>query len=483
MKLVITLISALILNVTLIAQNFSENFDGLSSISSLNEIGYVLNNGSVSNGNSISGLGFRTNPLKLNETSSLTTGWMNFGIKRDTIRFQYKNNSKQDKSEVCLVLVSENGKRDTLLKPISHNGNNIISYTAINTSVVGFAKICILVKGKNLTSSGVSMIDNMSSNIATTLNGKTGYLHDLSTYISINKTVFNPSEKAAFTFTIKNNGPDNLVYSATSYLVNLPENFIVDSIRYSSANAGKNFTSSILTDKTFKVTSLKSGDSINIIAFTTAPNTSSSVEVSMGLKNAIHSIDPRVDNNSFRAEIKVVGVLPVTWAYMTVKRIEGVDVIKWATASETNNSHFVVEMSLNGISWNTIETVSGQGTSNDFNYYSFNNTRPFNTVYYRVMQVDLDGAHTYSEVRRVETAELSADVKAYPVPSSESVTISWNIENQFDVQIVNMNGQIIKMINQINESTTVNIMDLPNGIYFIRATSNDQIKTMRIVKN
>lgn len=74
--------------------------------------------------------------------------------------------------------------------------------------------------------------------------------------------------------------------------------------------------------------------------------------------------------------------------------------LTWFTATELNNSHFVVERSLNAIDWEEITIIEGNGTSSTPIYYNYKDyTYDKNSInYYRLRQVDFSGDYDYSNI-------------------------------------------------------------------------------------
>jgi len=99
----------------------------------------------------------------------------------------------------------------------------------------------------------------------------------------------------------------------------------------------------------------------------------------------------------------------------------GVDV-KWATISEENNDFFTIERSLNGIDFQPIGQVKGQGSSDIRTNYSFVDNAPLlGAAYYRVRQTDFDGASEYSKTVKVANTYAGmaqGQIGAYPNPST-----------------------------------------------------------------
>ena len=78
--------------------------------------------------------------------------------------------------------------------------------------------------------------------------------------------------------------------------------------------------------------------------------------------------------------------------------------LQWATASEINNSHFEIERSYNGRTFEMIGQVAGKGKSHqqmEYNYID-NGIHPSNNIaYYRLKQVDFNGTSEYSTIQFV----------------------------------------------------------------------------------
>lgn len=75
--------------------------------------------------------------------------------------------------------------------------------------------------------------------------------------------------------------------------------------------------------------------------------------------------------------------------------------LSWHTASETNNSHFLVQRRQKNSIWHNIASISGHGTSIEPQTYSYiDKSVPDQSkvFYYRLKQVDYDGSWKLSKV-------------------------------------------------------------------------------------
>jgi hypothetical protein len=74
--------------------------------------------------------------------------------------------------------------------------------------------------------------------------------------------------------------------------------------------------------------------------------------------------------------------------------------LDWSTASELNNSGFEVFRSIDGISFEKIAFIDGQGNSTNIQTYDYldcNIQRGFR-YYYQLKQLDFNGEFSYSDI-------------------------------------------------------------------------------------
>lgn len=106
--------------------------------------------------------------------------------------------------------------------------------------------------------------------------------------------------------------------------------------------------------------------------------------------------------------------LPVELLSFTGECYEGDVSLKWSTASETNNDHFSIQRSPDGIVFHEIAIVSGHGTTSTVSDYSYIDKDPLVDIsYYRLIQVDYDRKETIYgpiAVQSCKTSHLTASV-------------------------------------------------------------------------
>jgi hypothetical protein len=151
--------------------------------------------------------------------------------------------------------------------------------------------------------------------------------------------------------------------------------------------------------------------------------------------------------------------LPVTWASVGANRKPGysqaagrqqdgkVNVV-WATATEKNNSHFVVERSEDNLTFVTIGSVQAAGNTTQLSRYEFlDGSAPTSAIYYRIKQVDLDGTASYSPLAVVTAVgSTKAPLTIYPNPSTTADLVNVNgleLDEAINAQLFDANGRQI----------------------------------------
>lgn len=172
----------------------------------------------------------------------------------------------------------------------------------------------------------------------------------------------------------------------------------------------------------------------------------------------------------------VQGVLPIE--LLSFEAFPGKDDVKlkWKTATELNNSHFDIERSGDGRNYSKIGEVKGAGTTNQVISYVFTDDSPVSRQnYYRLKQVDFDGAYEYGPVE-VVTFGGSSDLTIFPNPVSPGSGINIQGQKIRTVKIYNMLGQLVveKVYDRPQTSVTISSANLAQGVYTTRVNGVDE---------
>ena len=160
--------------------------------------------------------------------------------------------------------------------------------------------------------------------------------------------------------------------------------------------------------------------------------------------------------------------------------------MNWETASELNNSGFEIHKSNNGKDWETIDFAVGQGTTIETSTYQYEDLSPLiGANYYRLKQIDFDGAFEYSKVIVIEYKIDDNNISIFPNPSNAIINLQIdNPANQrLQIKILDNLGRIIKDSEIIEgENNWQQEMEIKEkGIYTIAIQIGNEIFYKRIV--
>ncbi|MGQ9847802.1 MAG: hypothetical protein ACUVQP_09950, partial [Bacteroidales bacterium] len=174
---------------------------------------------------------------------------------------------------------------------------------------------------------------------------------------------------------------------------------------------------------------------------------------------------------------------PLPVEYLSFKAFcnNSINTITWQTASENNNLGFNIEKSNDGIEWENIGFVAGNGNTNAVSSYQFNDNSPFIPVtYYRLQQIDFDGQTKYSNIISTTCNQENVDEEIIPMYNNGQLelTINGNINNHYSIIVTNAIGQLIvlKHIQLENPLQSISIIsNLADGVYYISLVSEKSI--------
>jgi hypothetical protein len=154
--------------------------------------------------------------------------------------------------------------------------------------------------------------------------------------------------------------------------------------------------------------------------------------------------------------------------------------LQWQTENEMNLSHFKIERSADGRTFETINIVVAVNTTGR-NDYSFRDNSPWisDTRFYRLKIVDADGSYKYSPVIKL-TAEEGKTLTIFPNPAHGVITIS-GLDGKGEITITGINGR--ELLRQYNsgQSLILDISRLPDGIYIFQYSDSQKIKAQKLI--
>ncbi len=152
--------------------------------------------------------------------------------------------------------------------------------------------------------------------------------------------------------------------------------------------------------------------------------------------------------------------------------------VSWATASELNFSHFIVEHSTNGYTFTKLSQLNAQGSGSSYRYLHQQAQAGLN--YYRLTAVDIDGStevHGTKSVYMVENGLVR--VIGNPLANKQLKLNTTGLSSEAKVILRNSQGKFVAQL-PATESTNLN---LPAGMYLLTLTDGFYTEQHRIVLN
>ncbi len=177
--------------------------------------------------------------------------------------------------------------------------------------------------------------------------------------------------------------------------------------------------------------------------------------------------------------------LPVELISFIAKRNNDHVDIFWETASELNNDYFEIQYSNDGKHFRPLERIKGSGTTNIATpYHTVHKNiaqKGFNILYYRLKQIDFNGAFEFSDVRVVEIDIERSGILLYPNPVSKDIRVL-NIKADIisKIEVYSASGRLMfsKAYIERTSHAVLDIGTFPKGIYFVKI--NDSVRKVAI---
>lgn len=170
-------------------------------------------------------------------------------------------------------------------------------------------------------------------------------------------------------------------------------------------------------------------------------------------------------------------------------------VLDWVTASETNNSHFEVEMMEDpkkGFVY--VGRLNSKAVNSTLRqHYNFRYTYPSGAAYcyFRLKQVGIDQSFTYSPTIAIKTqglAKVRLQAAPNPLTPISQLSITAPVAGLIQIIITDIQGtpvfrQEVAVQKGENKLGLPLKSGLPAGIYLLSATSGTGVSHLRLVKN
>ena len=178
--------------------------------------------------------------------------------------------------------------------------------------------------------------------------------------------------------------------------------------------------------------------------------------------------------------------LPVTLTSFSAQAVNHSVVLRWTTATETNNDYFTIERSTNGTEFSEVGRTKGAGTSTIIQNYSYTDIAPITGVsYYRLKQTDINGTtETFNPVavNMTKTSGLIKTIMVTPNPFSSEFTVHFSSEKDLNVtaELITLRSKVVHSQNMKieageNEFRIAPAEDLESGVFVFRILDGNKL--------
>lgn len=153
----------------------------------------------------------------------------------------------------------------------------------------------------------------------------------------------------------------------------------------------------------------------------------------------------------------------------------------WQTESESQNQRFFIDRSVDGAEWERLGEVAGAGHSSEARRYGLTDDAPIRGMaWYRLRQEDTNGAITESGMLSVTFDPQGMDLKVWPNPAEDQLTLETDHlpEGQVGIVLRNSLGQEVARYEFVGTNTfRMDVSDLKRGLYFAELSNGHNLVT------
>ncbi len=136
--------------------------------------------------------------------------------------------------------------------------------------------------------------------------------------------------------------------------------------------------------------------------------------------------------------------LPLDWISFKARFESGTVLLEWQTANEVDVSYFDIEHSIDGVSYQVIDQLEAYNNDEGINNYAYSHSSPIVGInYYRLKQVDFDGAFEFSITRAVSAVVNGITYDIYPNPTVGRFTVQANGIVSGQIELRDMAGRVL----------------------------------------
>ncbi|MBN2777045.1 MAG: T9SS type A sorting domain-containing protein [Bacteroidales bacterium] len=175
--------------------------------------------------------------------------------------------------------------------------------------------------------------------------------------------------------------------------------------------------------------------------------------------------------------------LPVELTSFTAECHGDEVILSWQTESELNNDGFSVEKSNNGVDFYQITFMPGCGNCNNLSNYELVDDEIDENAYYRLKQIDYDGAFSYSDIISSSCGANRNDILSSINEGMLLIDFSSCNKNQYQIELYDNSGKMVfrnLIPDDYNQNYNFYLPSLSSGIYYLNIYNKNEFYSQKV---
>ena len=332
------------------------------------------------------------------------------------------------------------------------NFNGNVIYLSNATGHIDTIHNCIFLGNKNYISGGSTGITNTNSDFMTV-----GY-----TTTSLNKIYISNSLFDTTRLTTTSNGKVIPLISAGGNNITHPDTAVSNTFLSQNNGPGADGIWMTADDGLHELTTAQTVDmGSNTFVGTVSGFSSIPTDIT---PTSLRILGSSVDMGAYEGPGTVLSIVMLNF---TGNLQYGFAKLQWQTGIESRFDHFELESSKDAETFETVANIAAKGNNSRYDYTI---AQSIPTAYYRLKNVDQDGAFTYSQIIKLSQS-VDQKLMVYPNPAQTSLFVS--VSSPISFKIFDGAGHLVKTNLLQSGANKIDISDIKPGTYFgITATGS-----------
>jgi hypothetical protein len=167
------------------------------------------------------------------------------------------------------------------------------------------------------------------------------------------------------------------------------------------------------------------------------------------------------------------------------------NLLTWTSLDETPATHFMIQRSIDGLTYTTIGEIAGSATATSMNHsFTDESPAPNTPNHYRLEWTDGSGNIAYSTVVTIASSLVSAVMDLAPNPFRDQLTVrlSLNSTQRVSIRLLDSKGMLVRQgqyegVKGVNAFTLDKLSSLPASVYLVQIVLVDQVFVRKAFNN